>query len=250
MTKAIHFRCQIECSSLCCGGATIITLSEIGKLYRFFPITIGFQKVYPFDSLHESYLKDITFKYKNYYILGDFIGGNRFSKKCRHLKHSPCSIHGKVKPLQCKIIPFSVTFPESYQDKVIREKRKGAFRNCKGFNENLPIIWNGHFLEKELSNNFYQLKDALMAQKELMENIFIELTESTSLSKFLLSKDGLIEIPLPEKLIKELFLKGLIEEQEDFIKAQKKMFISDLMTDNFKNSLFSEALKVIEKIRI
>lgn len=250
MTKEIHFQCQIECSSICCGGATIITLEEINKFYKLFPITIGFRKVYPLDSLHSNYLNDITFKYKNFFIIGDFIAGNRFRKKCQLLKNSLCTLHGQQKPLQCIVIPFSVTFPEEYQDKVVREKKKGSFKNCAGFGNNFPIVWDRTFKDIELRNNFYRLKEALRLQVDLMEKIFSQLTETPFFSKFIISKDGLFEVPLTEKFLKETFMRASIENLTDFITIQKAMFIRELTTEKFKNSLFTEALNVIEKINI
>ncbi|MCX7988643.1 MAG: hypothetical protein N2647_04305 [Thermodesulfovibrio sp.] len=250
MTREIRFQCVTTCSSLCCGGATIINLKEINKLYKFFPITIGFRKVYPVDSLHSNYLQDITFKYKNFYIIGDFIAGNRFSKRCRLLKNSLCTIHGEQKPLQCMIIPFSITFPEEYQDKVIREKKKGAFKNCNGFVNNFPIVWDGKFMNIELKNNFYKLKEALNFQVDLMEKIFAQLRETLFFSKFIISKDGLFEVPLTENFIKEIFIRASIEDPAEFIRIQKAMFIKELTTENFKNSLFIEALSILDKLRI
>ncbi|MCX8034011.1 MAG: hypothetical protein N3A00_01675 [Thermodesulfovibrio sp.] len=250
MKKKIHFQCITECSSICCGGATIITLAEIGKLYKFFPITAGFRKVYPFNAIHENYIQDITFKYKNFYIIGDFIAGNRLRKKCRFLKNSLCLIHGELKPFQCKVIPFSVTFPEEYQDIVIREKRKAAFRDCKGFQENFPIIWNGEFTGSELKSNFYKLKKELSAQIDLMEKIFADIDKSPFFYQFILSKDGLLEIPLINKFIEEICFRASIENPEDFIKRQRAMFITELTTEGYKNSLFTEALNVLDNIRI
>lgn len=250
MSGQIYFQCVKECSSVCCGGATIITLSEIEKLYRYFPITIGFRKVYPVDQFHENYLKELTFKYRHFYIIGDFIAGNRLSKKCRLLKNSLCSIQGKLKPLQCIIIPFSITFPEEYQDKVIKEKRKGAFRNCRGFHESFPLIWNGRFLDNELRIKFNCLKDSVASQREFMEKIFSELVENPFFSKFIFSQDGLFEVPIDEKILREICSKTSIENTKDFIRNQKKLFVSDLTNKGVKNSLFTEALHILEKIRI
>ncbi len=250
MTENIHFQCQIECSHFCCGGATVVSLPELKNFYRFFPITLAFQKVYPIDSFHENYIKDITFRYADFYIIGDFIAGNRFNKKCRHLKNSLCALHGKTKPLQCKIIPFSVTFPEKYQDIVIKEKRKLAFKNCKGFMENTPIIWNGFFLEESLKSDFEQLRKGLMSQRDIMEKIFKASNKSVNFSKFLLSKSGILELPLTEELINELFYRCYIEDPVDFLKYQKSFFIRELMNNNSKNSIFSQALSIIEKINM
>lgn len=248
MTESIYFKCQIECSYLCCGGATVVILPELRKFYKYFPITVAFQKVYPLDSYHENYIKDITFKYGDFYIIGDFIAGNRFNKKCRHLRNSLCLLHGKTKPLQCKIVPFSVTFPENYQNIVIKERRKSAFKNCKGFRENAPKIWQGSFLDEALKSDFEQLRKSLIFQKELMERIFKASKKSINFSKFILSKFGILELPLTEEFIYELFNRGHIEEPVDFLKQQKRFFITELMNNTSKNSLFSEALSIIEKL--
>lgn len=250
MTKEIRFQCQTECSSLCCGGATIITLEEISVFYKLFPITVGFRKVYPVDSLHANYLSDITFKFKNFFIIGDFVAGNRFRKKCQFLKNALCALHNQQKPLQCIIVPFSVTFPEEYQDMVIKEKRKGSFKNCDGFGEVAPIVWDRTFKDIQLRNNFYKLKEAIRLQVDLMESIFSHLMETPFFTKFIISKDGLLEVPLTEKFLKETFTRASLENQTDFIKTQKEMFIRELTTEKFKNSLFIEALNVIDKINI
>ncbi len=165
MEKKIHFQCITTCSSHCCGGATIITLQEINKVYRFFPITIGFIKIYPVNDIHREYLKDITFNYKSFFIIGDFIAGNRFKEECKMLKDSLCTLHGDLKPLQCKVIPFSVTFPEEMQDMVIKERRNKAFKKCGGFKEDFPIVWEGHFNSNELKTAFYSLKKISRARE-------------------------------------------------------------------------------------
>lgn len=250
MSNRINFQCIKECSSTCCRGATIITLSEIDKLYKFFPITIGFRKVFPFNSEHEKYLQEITFNYKNFYIIGDFIAGNRFSKKCRLLKNSICTLHGTVKPLQCHVIPFSVTFPEEYQDKVIKEKLKSSFRNCKGFNEEFPPIWNGNFIDLELKNNFYRLKEAIHSQVGLMEKIFATLLKNPFFPKFIFSKEGFLEIPIMIQFIEEICHKALVNSMQNFIEIQKYLLIKELTVEGSKNSLFIEALDEIDKIKI
>lgn len=148
------------------------------------------------------------------------------------------------------IIPFSITFPEEYQDKVIREKKKGAFKNCNGFGKNFPIVWDGKFMNIELKNNFYKLKEALNFQVDLMEKIFAQLRENLFFSKFIISKDGLFEVPLTENFIKEIFIRASIEDPAEFIRIQKAMFIKELTTENLKNSLFIEALNILDKLRI
>ncbi|MEJ5227314.1 hypothetical protein [Thermodesulfovibrio sp.] len=250
MSNIIRFKCIKECSSACCGGATIITLSEISGLYRLFPITLGFQKVYPLDAEHEKYLQEITFRYKNFYIIGDFIAGNRFNPKCRLLKNALCAIQDNLKPLQCRVVPFSVTFPEEYQDKVIISKKKGAFRKCKGFAESYPTVWDGAFVDDQLRKDFYALRESLIQQRELMENFFSHLTQSSHFAKFLISQDGILEAPLTEKFLESLFAKISIENPEAFKRAQRLTFIREIGEGELKNPLFKEVLDIMDRITI
>lgn len=249
MTKAIYFQCIKECSSLCCGGATIITLEEIGKLYRYFPITIGFRKIYPLDSAHERHLQHLTFKYKDFHIIGDFIAGNRFRKRCLQLRNSLCKLHGESKPLQCRVIPFSITFQEEYQDKVIRGKMRGSFKNCRGFNDRTLMVWNEHFLDPELKTNFYTLMNSINSQISFMESIFYSIKNSPNFSKFVLLPEGILEIPIPEQFIEEICKKTYVDIK-DFIKRQKTLFSNELTVNGSKNALFTEALAIIERLKI
>lgn len=250
MKKQIKFECVIQCSSACCGGATILTLKEIEKLYRFFPITIGFRKIYPFNLAHQTYIEDFAIKYKNSYIIGDFIGGNRLKKRCRMLKDSLCSLHGKFKPLQCQLIPFSVTFPEELQALVIAEKRKGAFRACKGFHENAPVIWHGEFTDLKLRENFYSLRENLVFQRDIMEKIFLKFENNVFFQKFIQAESGFFEVPIIADFIDELCNTASIQNKTDFFKTQKSLFINELTVGGIKNSLFIDALNVIEALKI
>ncbi len=245
MKNEIRFQCITTCSSVCCGGATIITLPEINKLYKIFPITIGFRKIYPVNDTHRDYLKELTFSYKSFYIIGDFIAGNRFRAKCRMLKNSLCSIHNDLKPLQCRTVPFSITFPEEMQDLVIRERRSKAFRKCEGFKENFPVIWDGSFLENSLKTAFYTLRDNFSAQRELMEKIFVSLEKNPFFVKFILFPDGFLEIPIPSEFFETL----LIDNMAEFIKSQRQLFIGEIGRDKEKSILSIEALKILEKMR-
>ncbi|WP_353683692.1 hypothetical protein V4D30_07355 [Thermodesulfovibrio sp. 3907-1M] len=249
MKKQIRFQCMINCSSVCCGGATILTLKESGRLYRFFPITVGFRKIHPFNSSHKTYIEEFAIKYKNSYIIGDFIAGNRFKKRCKMLRDSLCSLHGKEKPLQCNVIPFSVTFPEDLQDLVITERKKGAFRACKGFHDDAPLIWDGEFTDKELKENFYKLQQNLIFQKNIMERIFLEFENNPFFRKFMMNENSLFEVPVIPEFIDEICSIASIDKSE-FIKAQRSLFIKELTVGGIKNSLFIDALNVIEEIRI
>lgn len=250
MNKQIKFQCIIDCSSVCCGGATIVTIRELEKIYRFFPITLGFRKIYPFNSFHKQYLESFAIRYKNFYVIGDFIAGNRLRKRCRLLKNSLCSIHGSLKPLQCSIIPFSVTFPETLQNLVIAEKRKGAFRVCKGFHDDAPVIWNGEFSDPKLKESFYTLKENLVYQRDIMEKIFLKFENNIFFKKFMQAENGFLEVPIIVDFIDELCNMAVIQNKTDFLKTQKSLFINELTVGGIKNSLFIEALNIIEALRI
>lgn len=250
MPDSVKFQCKISCSSICCGGATVLTFKEIGKLYKHFPITTGFRKIYPINSEHRAYLENIAIKYGVFYIIGDFIAGNRLKKRCRFLKDFLCSIHGDLKPLQCRVIPFSVTFPEKYQQIAVAEKRKSAFKFCKGFNDNAPVLWYEEFKDKDLKDNFYQLKEEIEKQKEILQEFLLSLKQSASFKQFIQAENGILEIPLNSEIIQELFSKGIIKDKKEFVDTQKKLFIKEIWTDGMKNSLFVDALSVLEGIKI
>lgn len=245
MNTEIRFQCKLRCSSACCGGATILTLEEIGRLFKFFPITAGFRKIYPINSFHRVYIQDFAIIYGGFYIIGDFIGGNRLKRRCRLLKDSLCSIH-ELKPLQCKVIPFSVTFPEEFQNLVITEKRKGAFRACEGFKETAPVVWSEKFIDAELKENFYKLKENMVYQKNIMEKIFLTFKNSPLFKKFIHSEEGLFEVPLLPEIIDEICNIVGIQNKTEFLKAQKILFINELTVSGIKNSLFIEALDAIK----
>uniref|UniRef100_A0A7C4AII7 YkgJ family cysteine cluster protein n=1 Tax=Thermodesulfovibrio aggregans TaxID=86166 RepID=A0A7C4AII7_9BACT len=250
MYTEIKFQCEIFCSSVCCGGATILTANEIGRLFKFFPITAGFRKIHPVSSSHKVYLQDFAIVYGGFYIIGDFIAGNRLKRRCRMLKESLCSIHGELKPLQCRIIPFSVTFPEDFQALVIAEKRKGAFRACKGFKEKAPLVWNGQLIEPELKENFYKLRENLIFQRNMMEKIFFSFKNTPQFKKFINAEEGLFEVPLLPEVIDEICEITGIQNRTEFLKVQKTLFINELVAGGIKNSLFIDALNAIERFKI
>lgn len=245
----IRFQCKLRCSSVCCGGATILTMGEIGRLFKFFPITAGFRKIYPFNPFHRIYIQDFTIIYGGFYIIGDFIGGNRLKRRCRLLRDSLCSIH-ELKPLQCRIIPFSVTFPEELQNLVITEKTKGAFRSCEGFKEPAAVVWNGKFIDTELKESFYKLKENMISQKNIMEKIFLIFKDTPLFKKFIHTDDGLFEVPLLPEVINEICNTAGIQKRTEFLKIQKTLFINELTAGGIKNSLFIDALNAIERFKI
>lgn len=248
MKKQIRFQCVIHCSSLCCGGATILTLKEIKKLYRFFPVTIGFRKIFPLNSAHKSYIEEIAIKYKNFYIIGDFVAGNRLKKRCQMLKDSLCLINS-FKPLQCSVIPFSVTFPEELQNLVIAKKRQGAFKFCKGFIDDSKLVWDDKFVDKELRENFYKLLENFIFQRDIIEKIFLKFENNPFFKKLIQSEEGLFEVPIISDFIDEICGIASIDKKE-FIKFQKSLFVRELTVGGIKNSLFIDALNTLESVKI
>ncbi|MDI6713932.1 MAG: hypothetical protein QMD43_02745 [Thermodesulfovibrio sp.] len=248
MRKQIKFQCMIDCSSLCCGGATILTLKELNRLYRFFPVTIGFRKIFPLNSDHKAYIEEIAIKFRNFYIIGDFVAGNRLKKRCQMLKNFLCSINS-FKPLQCSVIPFSVTFPEELQNLVIAKKRQGAFKSCKGFHDDAKLVWDVEFTDKELRENFYKLRQNFIFQRSIMEKIFFKFENNPFLKKLMQSEEGLFEVPIISDFIDEICGFASIDKKE-FIKVQKSLFIRELTVGGVKNSLFIDALNALESVKI
>lgn len=239
---------MIQCSSACCGGATIITLKELDRFYKIFPITLGFRKLHPFNDFHKAYIEDFAIKYKSFYIIGDFIAGNRLRKRCRMLKEALCSLHNKNKPLQCSVVPFSVTFPENLQDIVIVERRKGAFRTCKGFDDNAPSVWNGEFTDPILKENFYELRQNLVFQRNIVGRLFFKCENSPFFRKFITEEQGFFEIPIISDFIDEVCNIAQVDKFE-FVKMQRSLFVKELTVGGVKNSLFIEALNVLDGVK-
>lgn len=245
----IRFQCKLRCSSVCCGGATILTAGEIDRLFKFFPITAGFRKIYPVNTFHRAYIEDFAIIYGGFYIVGDFIAGNRLKRRCRLLKDSLCSIQ-EFKPLQCRVIPFSVTFPEELQNLVIAEKTRGAFRMCEGFQGTVSVVWSGKFIDRELKESFNKLKENMISQKNIMEKIFLTFKDSPSFKKFIQAEDGFFEVPLMPEVIDEICNTTGIRNRNEFLKIQKTLFISELTAGGIKNSLFIDALNALERFKI
>ncbi len=190
-------------------------------------------------------MKEITFQHGNSFINGDFIGGNRFKRKCRFLKNSLCLLHEKPKPLQCRVVPFSVTFPEDYQHMVIKERRKGAFRNCEGFKDNHPIAWDGAFKEQKLKEEFDELRKNLSLQRDFMENLFLTLHKSEKRADPRIRDGMFLEMPIPHEFIYELCERADID-RNNFLRVQKELFIKELGQGSEKDFVFIEGLRILE----
>lgn len=250
LLKEINFQCVKECSSLCCGGATILTLDEIKRFYNYFPITIAFQKIFPIDNFHADYLEDFVIKYDQNFIIGDFVAGNRLKRKCSRLKNSLCNLHEIGKPLQCSVIPFSVTFPEEYQDRVINERRRGAFKNCRGFDEKFKVLWRGKFQEQSLINDFYSLRKNIKAQRDILYKVLSYFIRTQTFSLFIRGFSGIFELPIPRDSYRLLLIQAQIENPEQFLNSQKRLIINELSARHSRNPLFSDALREIENVKI
>jgi hypothetical protein len=142
-----------------------------------------------------------------------------------------------------------VTFPEEYQHLVISQKTKEAFRYCKGFMEDAPVVWEEKFVDTQLKEDFYRLRDYIREQRDILEKIFLTLEGMPPFDKFIASQKGILEIPIINEFAKDIFSCAGINNIDEFIKFQKSLFIKDAMTDGIKNSLFIEALNMIEKMK-
>lgn len=226
-----------------------MTLNEIKEFYIYFPITLAFQKVVPIDDFHRSYLSEFLIQREGFFFIGDFIGGNRLRSRCRMLRGSLCRLHSRGKPLQCQVVPFSVTFPEEYQDKVIKQRKRDAFRGCEGFNEG-EVVWRGVFENRELKSNFYRLRENMMSQRDLLQRILDSVSDGDAYKMLVRRERGILEMPIPRDFYGETIVRANIDKPQEFIREQKRLLSYELTIGSQKNPIFSEALREIEAFKI
>lgn len=218
-TGSRMFQCVQSCADICCTGATMLTIDEIGTLYRHFPITIGFRKYTPADGSHRDFLDLVGERVGDHYIIGDFIAGNWRKRRCAMLSSSRlCRLHDAgLKPLQCRIVPFCAVYPEDWQQVVLAEQHMGAFRGCKGFRageKKNAIVWNaGIITDTEVRQAFYRFRDAMMRQRGFLQTILDELKEQPEFPQFLAGK-GILEAPIPGKMLFAILKAAGMPEKE------------------------------------
>ena len=115
--------------------------------------------------------------------------------------------------------------------------------------EDAPVVWEEKFVDTQLKEDFYRLRDYIREQRDILEKIFLTIKEMPPFDKFIASQKGILEIPIINDFAKDIFSCAGINNIDEFIKFQKSLFIKDAMTDGIKNSLFIEALNMIEKMK-
>jgi hypothetical protein len=245
--NACSFVCEKLCSEFCCNGATLITVEEIKDFYEIFPIYIGFRKYSPLDKEHKTFLKNMGGEIDDYYILGDFIAGNRFRKNCLALDEDKlCRLHkiGK-KPLQCRIVPFCAVYPEGLQDFVFMEQRKVKFARCEGYKDSSftdSIVWkDGSFTEPALRNAFYDFQRGFKKQSSIMKDILLTIYKEDFFKDFL-EGEGILEMPIPIPLLFDILEAAGFADDESikFIIAQTRICQKELEDESTQNTVIED----------
>lgn len=229
------FSCVTTCADVCCSGATMITIDEIARLYRHFPITVGFRKYTPLDAGHRDFFDTVGVRHGSIYVAGDFIAGNWRRKLCSMLMvNYHCRLHNTDhKPMQCRIVPFCAVFPESAQHMVLVHQQAGAFRKCKGFAagaESGAIVWDaGRIVNGDIRESFYRYREGMVRQRGFLHRILDELKRQPSFERFL-SGSGMLEAAVPSAMLQELLQSAGMKKEHfgDFAAAQAKLCRRDL----------------------
>ncbi|MCX8031083.1 MAG: hypothetical protein N3A59_05850 [Thermodesulfovibrionales bacterium] len=250
------FSCEKICSLVCCNGATVITIDEIKDFYKIFPIYIGFRKYSSMNREHRSFLKNIGGELDDYFIIGDFIAGNRFKNYCLALDtDNLCRLQkeGK-KPLQCQVVPFCAVFPENMQDIVFLQQRQLRFSKCQGYKESNGldyVVWqDGFFTESSLRDAFYNFQKGLSKQSKFMKEILLSIYKEDFFKDFM-EGEGILEMPIPiAMLFPILYEAGFSEEGSlDFILTQTRICQRELNENNLENTViedwFNELLELL-----
>ena len=251
-----NFECSIDCAGQCCGGATVITIDEIGSLYDVFPITVGFRKYLPVDAGHEAFLEAIGTKTGGHFIAGDFIAGNWRARRCALLGNDNlCKLHKEGrKPIQCSLVPFCAIYPEERQDAVFMEQKKTAFSRCRGFrspDDMSGVVWrDGKFTDKLYGTAFSAFRSGLLHQKPFMMKILNELKRQKVFHEFLRGT-GILEAAIPVNLLFDLLdAAGItVESRSIYIDRQRELFVRELKTSEKPVAVFSDSIETVRRIK-
>jgi len=244
LTGVCNFLCTKKCSEVCCNGATLITIDEIKKYYDVFPIYIGFRKYFPLDKEHKIFLKNVGGEIDDYYIIGDFIAGNRFKKTCTALdKDGLCRLHKEEKkPIQCRIVPFCAIYPEELQDVVFEEQRKVKFARCEGYAQTAPIAWkDGIFIEPVIRDAFYEFQTGIKKQSPFMKEILLAIYKEDFFKDFL-EGEGILEMPIPIPILFNILEEAGFSDEEsiNFIISQAKICLKELEDEAAENTVIED----------
>ncbi len=249
-----NFDCIVECAGSCCGGATMITIDEIARLYDVFPITVGFRKYSPVDENHEAFLEAAGTSGHGQFIVGDFIAGNWRKGRCAMLGNDNlCRLHKEGrKPIQCSLVPFCAIYPEERQDSVFMEQKKGAFSRCKGFrspDDSSHMVWkDGKFTAPGYSAAFSAFRSGLLRQKPFMVKMLKELKKQVVFSNFMRG-GGILEAAVPADLIPEfLEMAGIPpDRRRDFIGRQTGLCRQEVNCDERRIEVYRDCVKAYER---
>ncbi|MFQ3574640.1 MAG: hypothetical protein SNJ53_08435 [Thermodesulfovibrionales bacterium] len=249
--KKVFFRCTISCAEVCCSGATLLTLKDIQHVYKTFPITLGFWKYRPLTPLDEDFFREVGYAVGDFFVIGEFIGGNWRRKRCNGLgKDKRCVLQLKgLKPLQCRLIPFSAVFDESVQGKVIDYQRSNIFARCQGFAEDDNLVWeNGRFVDMELKRDFDNYRHTLRLQRSLMVSVLKEIKGSSAYRDFIHGSHGILEVPVLESVFEDfLRLTSIgLENKNDYVVNQIRLL--EEVRDVEKADVFSDAINIYKYI--
>ncbi|HEX8949528.1 MAG TPA: SEC-C metal-binding domain-containing protein [Dissulfurispiraceae bacterium] len=251
---ACNFDCIVECSGSCCGGATMITIDEVAKLYDVFPITVGFRKYSPVDENHEAFLEAVGTGGRGQFIVGDFIAGNWRKGRCAMLGNDNlCRLHKEGrKPIQCSLVPFCAIYPEERQDSVFMEQSKGAFSRCKGFcspDDSSHMVWkDGKFAAPDYAAAFSAFRSGLLRQKSFMAKMLKELKKQVVFSNFMRG-GGILEAAVPADLIPEfLDMAGIPSgRRSDFIGRQTELCGQEVNYVERRIEVYRDCVKAYER---
>ncbi len=247
-TSICSFLCEKDCSNVCCNGATLITIDEIKDFYEIFPIYIGFRKYSPLSKEHRAFLKNIGGEIDDYYIVGDFIAGNRFKKSCIALDEDHlCKLHKEGrKPLQCRIVPFCAIYPEDMQDIIFGQQRQTKFAKCEGYKEKAEVdttVWKqGSFSEDSLRDAFFDFQRGLNKQSQFMKEILLSIYKENYFKDFM-EGEGVLEMPIPVPILFNVLEDAGFSDKESlhFIISQAKICKKELIEDgNVENTVIED----------
>lgn len=248
------FQCAVVCAEVCCTGATMLTLEEVGKLYRHFPITVGFRKYTPADSSHRDFLDTVGERAGDLYIMGDFIAGNWRRKRCAMLGSTRlCRLHDAgLKPLQCRIVPFCAVYPENWQHIVLAEQEMGAFRECRGFREgahkNRKAWHDGIITDEEARQAFYGYRESLGRQRRFMQAVLDECKVLPVFPRFLAGK-GILEAAIPASMLFALLSEAGVPEgdYQGYLRSQADLCMKELSSRS-PSLIFQDALQQLQQL--
>ena len=251
-----NFECAVDCAGQCCGGATVITIDEIGRLYDVFPITVGFRKYIPADAGHEAFLEAIGTRNGGHFIVGDFIAGNWRTARCALLGNDNlCGLHMEGrKPAQCSLVPFCAIYPEERQDAVFIEQKKTAFSRCGGFrahNDTSAVVWrDGSFTGKLYRAAFSAFRSGLLRQKPFMMKILGELKRQNVFREFMRGS-GVLESAIPGNMLVDLLDAAGVpaEARINYIDRQKELFVLQLRKTEKTIAVFADSIETLRKIQ-